>query len=594
MLATYFDLRHAREAVRQLEGQMHFGRKFDVRFQCPVDSHAVANPAPPGAPAAACPSANQGTLVVFNLDVSTSAEDIRALFSQVGDVKEIRATPNKKHHKFVEFYDVRDAEKALLKLNKSEVAGKRIKIEISRPGGRANGISRTPTQSKPVPIAASSHWKSAAARGHSFDGVAAMPSATRLGHSGPGPNGGSNGPLHFGSEDRSASCSSSAVGRATADCGSVQVTCDDDAFASRAFNVLSTSFPPLSSASNPDREEAPAALPVPGKEVNGVLGFGHGVADGLAGSLDRSLKSLHGVDDEMELASVFKMFGIAGMEDAENAQSAPVKHHSHDSYMQALYHSASSDDGRGIGSSATDESPGRTVACGEDGALNGMHDDDSGMKMHGIGGKGGANGKVGGMNGMLANLGGGVAGCCPATHSKYSLDLRRVRSGEETRTALMIRNIPNKYNQKMLVSTLEDGHKGHFDFIYLPIDFKNKCNVGYAFINLTKAEFIEGFYEAFHGKKWGRFNSEKVCEITFARIQGRQQLIAHFQNSSLLLEDPKCRPVIFDSMGRQEEFPIGSHVRTRRGPSSRDCGQRVGDSAPTSPPYSPSKHRGRA
>lgn len=50
-------------------------------------------------------------------------------------VKQIRETPHKKHHKFIEFYDVRAAEAALKSLNRSDLAGKRIKVEPSRPGG---------------------------------------------------------------------------------------------------------------------------------------------------------------------------------------------------------------------------------------------------------------------------------------------------------------------------------------------------------------------------------------------------------------------------------------------------------------------------
>uniref|UniRef100_A0A7S2ZXD3 Mei2-like C-terminal RNA recognition motif domain-containing protein n=1 Tax=Rhodosorus marinus TaxID=101924 RepID=A0A7S2ZXD3_9RHOD len=162
------------------------------------------------------------------------------------------------------------------------------------------------------------------------------------------------------------------------------------------------------------------------------------------------------------------------------------------------------------------------------------------------------------------------ASSSPSNQPRFHLDIARVLSGEETRTALMIRNIPNKYNQKMMLQTLENNHKGVFDFFYLPIDFKNKCNVGYAFINFRSPVHIVPFFEEFHRRKWMKFNSEKVCEITFARIQGKANLIAHFQNSSLMNEDPKCRPIIFGGHGEQEEFPIGPHVRTKRGPSARE------------------------
>lgn len=48
---------------------------------------------------------------------------------------QIRETPHRSHHKFIEFFDIRAAEAALRALNRSDIAGKRIKLEPSRPGG---------------------------------------------------------------------------------------------------------------------------------------------------------------------------------------------------------------------------------------------------------------------------------------------------------------------------------------------------------------------------------------------------------------------------------------------------------------------------
>jgi hypothetical protein len=55
---------------------------------------------------------------------------------------------------------------------------------------------------------------------------------------------------------------------------------------------------------------------------------------------------------------------------------------------------------------------------------------------------------------------------------QFVLDIAKVRSGEEQRTTLMIKNIPNKYTQKMLLQAVDEAHKGLYDFFYLPIDFK--------------------------------------------------------------------------------------------------------------------------
>ena len=131
----------------------------------------------------------------------------------------------------------------------------------------------------------------------------------------------------------------------------------------------------------------------------------------------------------------------------------------------------------------------------------------------------------------------------------FKVNVPKILSGEDTRTTLMIRNIPNKYDQRQLLKVLERNHRGRFDLFYLPIDFKNCCNVGYAFINVISLAYLPEFCLEFKKKKWENFNSEKVCDINYARIQGKASLIAHFQNSALMHEDESMQPVVFRSDG---------------------------------------------
>eukprot|EP00252_Welwitschia_mirabilis_P018857 TRINITY_DN4227_c1_g2_i2.p1 TRINITY_DN4227_c1_g2~~TRINITY_DN4227_c1_g2_i2.p1 ORF type:complete len:501 (+),score=69.86 TRINITY_DN4227_c1_g2_i2:160-1662(+) len=163
----------------------------------------------------------------------------------------------------------------------------------------------------------------------------------------------------------------------------------------------------------------------------------------------------------------------------------------------------------------------------------------------------------------------------------FQLDVDKILSGEDTRTTLMIKNIPNKYTSKLLLATIDEHYRGTYDFIYLPIDFKNKCNVGYSFINMTNPMHVVPFYKAFNGKRWEKFNSEKVASLAYARIQGKAALIAHFQNSSLMNEDKRCRPIIFHTdgpnAGDQEPFPVGLNVRIRPGKNrNRNFGSHQG------------------
>jgi hypothetical protein len=65
--------------------------------------------------------------------------------------------------------------------------------------------------------------------------------------------------------------------------------------------------------------------------------------------------------------------------------------------------------------------------------------------------------------------------------------------------------------------------------------------VGYAFINFIDCLSIVPFYDEFHGKKWEKFNSEKVCAITYARIQGKVPT-AHVHGTSNRPTPPTHHP----------------------------------------------------
>lgn len=101
--------------------------------------------------------------------------------------------------------------------------------------------------------------------------------------------------------------------------------------------------------------------------------------------------------------------------------------------------------------------------------------------------------------------------------------------GARARTTIMIRNIPCRWTADDLLSVLSPIIDGTWDLLYMPCKNTAVANAGYAFMNFCTSQDTLRLYNAMHGHQWPQTRSGKICEIRYARIQGRQ-LLTHLNS----------------------------------------------------------------
>lgn len=120
-------------------------------------------------------------------------------------------------------------------------------------------------------------------------------------------------------------------------------------------------------------------------------------------------------------------------------------------------------------------------------------------------------------------------------------------------SSVMVRNLPNDYARNALLELMNtEGFEGKYDFVYLPIDFRSGCGLGYAFINFLSLQIAQEFREHFSGYNRWTVKSDKVCEVTGSSLQGLDAHIERFRNSPVMhesvLDDQK--PAMFQGSER--------------------------------------------
>lgn len=128
----------------------------------------------------------------------------------------------------------------------------------------------------------------------------------------------------------------------------------------------------------------------------------------------------------------------------------------------------------------------------------------------------------------------------------------------ETRTTLMMRNVPYMWTREKLLTLLDSkGFATSYDFVYLPIDFETAHSRGYAFVSLADPSHVANFIEKFEGFcDWQCEACKKECHVCWSDTQTLQSNILRYQNSAIM--DPSVpddyKPIILKD-GVRIPFP---------------------------------------
>mmetsp|Transcript_43848 Transcript_43848/g.81886 ORF Transcript_43848/g.81886 Transcript_43848/m.81886 type:complete len:365 (+) Transcript_43848:56-1150(+) len=131
------------------------------------------------------------------------------------------------------------------------------------------------------------------------------------------------------------------------------------------------------------------------------------------------------------------------------------------------------------------------------------------------------------------------------------------------RTTVMLRNLPNNYTRSMVCTMMDkEGFKGQYDFLYLPIDFRSKANLGYAFVNLAHENKVQEFWQTFDNYTKWVLPSAKVCSVSWSGPhQGQLAHIERYRDSPIMHGSvpDEFKPAIFaEGTGVRLDFPAPS------------------------------------
>jgi len=145
-----------------------------------------------------------------------------------------------------------------------------------------------------------------------------------------------------------------------------------------------------------------------------------------------------------------------------------------------------------------------------------------------------------------------------------STPAKKAKSNKDTRTSLMIQNVPADCTNTMMVEMLNSaGLSGKYDFVYAPTDFRTYTAFGYAFVNFTNNKNAVQALNVLGGLTCSTWSEQKTAlEVNWCEThQGLKVHVNKYQNSPVMHPSvlDEYKPLIFKN-GVRQPFPLPTKV----------------------------------
>jgi hypothetical protein len=134
--------------------------------------------------------------------------------------------------------------------------------------------------------------------------------------------------------------------------------------------------------------------------------------------------------------------------------------------------------------------------------------------------------------------------------TKFDILPEKIKSGEEGRTTVMVRNIPKACSRESFVEMLTSCTLGdRYTFFYMPFDKRRSVHCGFAFVNFKGPYDVLTLHDGISSFSWQGFPTGNRTTpttppaLSYARLQGQEQLMKHFSLSAVMYDsDARKRP----------------------------------------------------